>query len=130
MNAGFPSTSGSGITTPPIDDAGRLSRPWVLSIVAATVGIVAGIGLGYVTGWSIESSTSCSPNDGWCDLGAAVTGVFVGTLVGVIAYVAAGVIVIFRARPKHHRSHPIIIHVLLPIAAVAILIAIGVLLSV
>ena len=59
----------------------------------------------------LGAAAQCSPNDGWCGLGAALLGIAVATLVGAVTYVAAGVVVIRRHRPAGQRAGYVLAHV-------------------
>jgi NhaP-type Na+/H+ or K+/H+ antiporter len=114
-----PSSQIEAQTTP----SRRLSSPAALFAVAAllglTAGLVIGLGVGYAAGASAQSD--CSASDGWCSLGAALVGLFVGTAAGVIAYVAAGVATVLHFRPSGRRARHVVAHLALPFAAVAVL---------
>lgn len=105
------------------DDASRrLPHPVALFVVAAAVGIVAALAIGFSVGaLMVGAGTSdCSPSDGWCELGAAVIGVLIGAAAGTIAYIVGGVMTIVRCRPDGARSRHIIAHLLLPVATLAL----------
>ena len=94
----------------------RFRHPVALFAVAAGIATVIAIAIGTGVGFVAFSSSaaSCSPSDGWCGLGAALLGLFVGGAAGLIAYVAAGIVVIRRSRPAGRRSAHIAAHIAFP----------------
>lgn len=101
--------------------------PVVLQLLAAGIGAVAaailGSALGGITAMALAND--CSPNDGWCGLGAAVGGLMIGLLVAVIAYVVAGVVTIVWRREPGNRAIPIVVHLTIPPAVVLFLLLLG-----
>jgi hypothetical protein len=91
----------------------RFEHPLALFAVTAGIGIASAIAAGVVIGLigTVVGSAGCSPNDGWCDLGAAVLGVLAGVAAAAVAYVVAGVLAIRRFRPPTRRAAPIALHV-------------------
>jgi len=95
---------------------GPLGHPLALFVVCFGIGLAAAIALGSVAG-ALSYSTlaaDCSPSDGWCELGAALLAVVAGLLVGLVAYLAAGVLAIVRWREHGRRWQPILAHVATP----------------
>ena len=96
----------------------------ILMVVSA---VGAGLGLAGVIGWLFGmlaysiSVADCSPNDGWCELGAALLAVAAGVVTGLIAYVVAGVTLIRRWREPGHRVGPIAAQIGIPLAVVGAL---------
>jgi hypothetical protein len=88
----------------------------VVALIAAALGIVAGLTIGVGIGWlAIESAASdCSPSDGWCELGAALVGLLFGVASGAVAYVTAGIVTIARSRPTGRRGRLIGAHIAIP----------------
>ncbi len=74
--------------------------------IAAGLATAIAIGIGLAVGFSVgaASASSCTPSDGWCDLGAAIMGFVAGVAGGVITYIVAGVLTIRRLRPSGHRA--------------------------
>jgi hypothetical protein len=104
----------------------RLTNPYALFAATVAVAGVFALAFGWFFGWAVANAeqNSCAPSDGWCGLGAALAGMFVGGLVGVVTYVAAGVLVIVRCRPRGARAHHILAHLAFPAAAIILLTAI------
>lgn len=100
----------------------RLRHPLALFAVAALVGVMIAVAGGVPIGFLASQSAlnDCSPSDGWCDLGAALTGIFAGLLVGVIAYVVAGVAIVRRYRQTGRRAAHIAAHIAAPLGFVVL----------
>lgn len=118
--AGFPH-SGPVIDelSPPdtLDDRRRAPtrgccEPVALFFAAFGIGVLAAIVSGIAAGLlvALVSSNGCSPNDGWCDLGAIVFGLMAGVAAAAIGYVVSGVIVIRHHRDRGDRAMPILAH--------------------
>ena len=108
----------------------RLRHPVALFAAAAGLGLVAAIVAGVGAGGLVmaASSSDCSPSDGWCELGAVVIGALVGVVIGAIAYVVAGVTTVVRCRPAGTRAMPVLAHLAFPVALVAFVAAMQVIL--
>ncbi len=100
-------------------------HPAAVSLLAASIGLVAGLVFGFGIGRLVVATSECTPTDGWCDLGAALGALLFGGLAGVVAYVVAGVITIHRLRPPDERAIPIAIHVAIPPGLVVLGIVLG-----
>ncbi|NNE11665.1 MAG: hypothetical protein HKN41_05400 [Ilumatobacter sp.] len=102
---------------------GRLDHPVALFATAVGIASAVSVVLGTLVGWFVMASSeaSCSPSDGWCELGAALMGIFLGLTVAAIAYTVAGVVVIRRSRPKGERAPQIAAHIAFPPAVIIVL---------
>ena len=100
----------------------RLPHPVALFVVAGALGALAALVIGGGVGFlsAAMASADCSPSDGWCGLGALVVGVFMGLIAGGIAYIAAGVMTIFRFRRDGRRAGHVLAHLAAPFALVLI----------
>lgn len=94
----------------------RLHHPLALFVVAAIIGLGAAVATGLPTGLLAAEAAmnDCSPSDGWCGLGAALMGLLVGGLVGIVTYVGAGVAVVRRCRSVGRRAGHIAAHIVSP----------------
>lgn len=94
----------------------RLQNPWALFAAAVAIATAMALAIGFGIGFAVITSTasSCTPTDGWCELGAVLFGLAAGILAGVVTYIAAGVVTISRCRPKGRRSRHVIIHLAFP----------------
>ena len=62
-----------------------------------------------------EAADDCSPSDSWCELGAAISGLLVGGLIGLVVYVATGLGIVRRCRPAGSRAGHIAAHIVSPV---------------
>ncbi len=109
----------------------RWPHPVALFAVAASIASASGVAIGVLAGllsWSAGSS-NCTPNDGWCDLGAALLGLAVGVLIGGITYVVAGVTTIVRSRPRGRRAGYVVAVLGFPVALIGGLTLLGMAIS-
>ncbi len=94
--------------------------PGAIGLFALTtfVGLLAALAAGVPIGMLVGAAAldDCSPSDGWCGLGAAIMGFFLGALAGGIAYIAAGVAIVRRFRAAGHRAGQIAAHLVAPVA--------------
>ncbi len=101
--------------------------PVALQLLAAGVGALAaavfGLAIGGATALALAGS--CSPNDDWCGLGAAVFGASAGLLAAAIAYVVGGVVAIVRRRSPGTRAIPMTIHLAIPPTVVVVMLMLG-----
>ena len=117
----------SPASTPVADSPGALAHPVALAAAAFAVGAVVATVLGIavaVLGYAVLGS-DCSANDGWCELGAVLLGLFGGIAAGAIGYIVAGVAMIVRHRPSGARAANIAAHLLFPLAIFVFLAALG-----
>jgi hypothetical protein len=121
-------SSGSGESERPATT--RFARPGALFAVAALIGVVMASLIGAAVGGLIlaTSSSDCTPSDGWCELGAALMGLFAGMVAGAGAYIAGGVATIRRYRPSGQRAPYVVAHLSLPVASIAVISLLGALL--
>ncbi len=114
-------------STPVADTSGVLAHPVALAAAAFAVGAVVatvvGIAVGLL-GYAVLGS-DCSANDGWCELGAVLLGLFGGIAAGAIGYIVAGVVMIVRNRPSGARAANIAAHLLFPVAIFVFLATLG-----
>jgi hypothetical protein len=122
-----PSPPDAPRTTINAPESGRLQNRWALftaTVVIAGAGAgVIGTILGFAAGAS--SASSCSPNDGWCGLGAALAGLVAGFASGLVAYVTTSVIMTVRCRPRGRRAGHILAALAAPPALVLLLAFLG-----
>lgn len=113
--------------TPLANGPQRLQRPIALFLATTAMAAAIAVAVGTVVGLAVgaASASDCSPNDGWCDLGAALIGVAFGGLAGVIAYVVAGVVIIRRFRPQGDRAKHVAAHLAFPPAVIVTLSALS-----
>lgn len=109
--------------TPQATDPHRLQHPVALLLATAAIAGAIAAAAGTLVGFAAAaaSASDCSPNDGWCDLGAALIGLAFGVLAGVIAYVVAGVVIISRFRPAGSRAKHVAAHLAFPPAVIVAL---------
>lgn len=100
-----------------VEGTGRLSHPFALFAVAAVIGLMTGLVVGFGVGWlvALTANADCSPHDGWCDLGGLFAGLLIGAATGLVAYVGAGAITIARCRPTGRTR---ILHILAHLAVI------------
>jgi hypothetical protein len=105
----------------------RLQRPLTLLLVAVSVGVGLAIVVGAAVGLLVfaASAGTCSPDDGWCELGAVLTGLVTGGAAAVAAYLATGAAVVCRYRPRGRRAPHITAVVGVPPAALIVLTLLG-----
>lgn len=121
QRAVFPPPTPSPTTAGTDGVPSRLPHPVALFVVAAAVGMVAALVVGFGVGALVVAAgtSDCSPSDGWCELGAALVGVLVGAAAGTVAYIVGGVMTIVRCRPVSARGRHVVAHLLLPVAGIA-----------
>lgn len=100
-------------------------HPVVVAVLAATTGLVGGVLAGLVIGRLVIASYECSPGDGWCGLGAAISGMFLGGVAGIATYVTAGIVAIFHLRPAGDRGLPVAVHLAVPAGLAVLATALG-----
>lgn len=107
-------------TAPATPQTVRLHHPAALFALAAGLGGIAALVVGLPTGALVmaAASSDCTQSDGWCELGAAVFGLFAGLAIGAIAYIVTGVMTIARCRPTGRRSTHVLVHIALPLALI------------
>jgi hypothetical protein len=108
-------------STTPSHVSQRLHHPAVLAAAAAALGLVTGALVGAGVAWLVyvAATADCSPSDGWCELGAAAGGLVLGAAAAAIAYLTAGITLIYRHRSSGHRASPILTHIAIPLAVIA-----------
>ncbi len=107
---------------------GSEGHPFGLALAALGIGVIAALAAGPPSGLLVYSATAADCyNDGWCELGAAIYGLFAGCLVAIIAHVTAGVLYIRRQRESGRRATMIAAHLGLSVVLVGlVLVVVGV----
>ena len=104
-------TSQHAASRPDVSPGRRRLGDRGLFAVAAGIGAVAGLAVGTGVGAIFYvPATDCSASSAWCDTGSLIFGALICVATAIAVYIAAGVAVVRRFRPKGERAAHIAAH--------------------